>query len=97
MNFEKVQFVLTDIEGTTTSVDFVYKTLFPFFLKNMDQLKEMAEMKVVQDNFQEVRVLAQKEGKAIQSIDEIIQQLLEWSLEDKKITPLKQLQGVWWR
>jgi enolase-phosphatase E1 len=37
-----------------------------------------------------------EEGIELENIDDQIEQLLKWSLEDKKITPLKTLQGILW-
>lgn len=36
------------------------------------------------------------ENKKITSVDEIIETLLRWSIEDRKITPLKTVQGILW-
>lgn len=93
----KVKYVLTDIEGTTTSVSFVYETLFPYFNENIDKLKQLTYLNVVQDAFKQVVEIRQKEdGVILETIDAVINQLKEWSAEDKKITPLKTLQGVLW-
>lgn len=93
-----VQYILTDIEGTTTSVSFVYDVLFPYFRNNIQQLKKMVNEPEVQEAFEQTRQLAfENEGKSLESIDEIITQLESWSLADLKITPLKTLQGIVWK
>ena len=96
MQLENIRFILTDIEGTTTSVSFVYDVLFPYFRIHIQRLKELMDNPQVVEAFEQTIELAVKEGKIIQKTDEIIQQLLDWSLADKKITPLKTLQGVLW-
>jgi len=97
MHLENIRFILTDIEGTTTSVSFVYESLFPFFRTNIAKLKKMESDASVQAAFLDVVKLAADEGKNLNSTDEIIQQLEEWSRADKKITPLKELQGLLWK
>jgi enolase-phosphatase E1 len=97
MRFNQVKFVLTDIEGTTTSVRFVYEVLFPYFRENIQKLKEHTDHKEVQIAFkQTVNLALDLEGKKLNSVDEIIETLLRWSKEDRKLTPLKVLQGMVW-
>ncbi|MES2588658.1 MAG: acireductone synthase [Bacteroidota bacterium] len=92
-----IKFILTDIEGTTTSISFVTDILFPYFRKNIAKLKDMTENPEVFQAFEETIDLAKEiEGKELKQTDEIIETLLKWSLKDKKITPLKTLQGILW-
>ncbi len=96
MKLSGIDFILTDIEGTTTSVSFVYETLFPYFRENISKLKELQHLPEVKEAFEQVVKLAKEEGKNISGTAEIIEMLEAWSAEDKKITPLKTLQGVLW-
>lgn len=97
MKLNNIAFVLTDIEGTTTSVAFVYDKLFPYFREHISQLEAMQDVPEVAEAFRQTVLLAKEtEGKELNSVPEIIDQLLKWSLEDKKITPLKTLQGILW-
>lgn len=97
MKLNNIAFVLTDIEGTTTSVSFVYDKLFPYFREHISQLEAMQDVPEVAEAFRQTVLLAKEtEGKELNSVSEIIDQLLKWSLEDKKITPLKTLQGILW-
>lgn len=97
MNRQPVRFILTDIEGTTTSISFVADELFPYFRENIHLLKEMTELPEVQQAFSETVELAKSEdGQIISETDEILQTLHKWSVEDRKITPLKTLQGILW-
>ena len=98
MKFSNISAVLTDIEGTTSSVNFVYEVLFPYFRNNMDRLKEMTADPQVQAAFKKTVELARElEGKTLKSVDEILATLHRWSEEDRKITPLKTLQGILWQ
>jgi len=92
-----VHFVLTDIEGTTTSVSFVYDKLFPYFRENINELLELKELLTVQGAFELTKALAlEEDNELIETNEQIIAKLLAWSLEDRKITPLKTLQGILW-
>jgi len=91
-------FILTDIEGTTTSVSFVYDVLFPYFRENIQKVRTMTHLPEVQAIFKEtIRLSLETENKTIQTEDEVIDTLIRWSNEDKKITPLKDLQGILWK
>lgn len=96
MNQNTILFILTDIEGTTTSVSFVYDILFPYFRNNIQKLMDLQHLPEVQTAFEQTIELAEKEGKQLTTTENIIQQLLDWSLADKKITPLKTVQGILW-
>jgi enolase-phosphatase E1 len=92
-----VKYVLMDIEGTTTSVSFVYDVLFPYFQKNIHLLARLKNVKQVKRAFDEVKEIVQnEEGKTLNSEEEIIQVLLDWSKQDRKITALKTVQGILW-
>jgi enolase-phosphatase E1 len=92
-----IKYILSDIEGTTSSVSFVYEVLFPYFRSNISKLKELKDIPEVFQAFRNTAVLAREvENKELKSDEEIIDLLLKWSLEDKKITPLKTLQGILW-
>jgi enolase-phosphatase E1 len=91
------KFILTDIEGTTTSVSFVYEVLFPYFRENIHKTIELQHLKSVQDVFsQTIEWVKDTENRTISTPSEIIEVLNQWSQEDKKITPLKTLQGILW-
>lgn len=93
-----VRFVLMDIEGTTTSVSFVYEVLFPYFQKNIQRLEKVKNLKQVEQAFDQVKEIVKKEENIeLQSNQEIIDKVLTWSMEDRKVTPLKTLQGLLWQ
>jgi enolase-phosphatase E1 len=97
MTIKRPQFILTDIEGTTSSISFVAEELFPYFRENISDLLALKDRLVVKEAFDETVQLAKSEDGEILSTDEqIIDKLYKWSVEDRKITPLKTLQGVLW-
>lgn len=97
MIFKGVKYLLTDIEGTTTSVKFVYDVLFPYFRNHIGELKSLTGSDEVQKAFrQTVELAASLENKKLLSVDDIVNTLYRWSEEDRKITPLKTIQGILW-
>jgi enolase-phosphatase E1 len=92
---------LLDIEGTTSSVDFVYKTLFPFASANAEQyLRRHFGEPDLQSLLAELRREhgpegwnAQTEEAEIASAASYVKQLIA---QDRKVTPLKTLQGKVW-
>jgi enolase-phosphatase E1 len=85
--------ILTDIEGTTSSLSFVKDVLFPYARERMAEfIRQHAQEAAVRKELEEVRRLS---GKNL-SDPEVIEQLIRWIDEDKKITPLKSLQGMIW-
>lgn len=97
MVLNNIVFVLTDIEGTTSSISFVADELFPYFREHIAELIPLKEHPAVADAFAEtVRLAKDEDGEIISTDEEIIAKLTQWSIEDRKITPLKTLQGVLW-
>jgi enolase-phosphatase E1 len=89
-----IKAILTDIEGTTTSIDFVHKTLFPYARERMRRfLKAHGGEPAVRRELAEVSRLQGRELPA----DEAAATLEKWIDEDRKATPLKALQGMIWR
>src|SRR3989344_1798026 len=85
--------IVTDIEGTTSSLSFVKDVLFPYSQKHMAEFVRIhAQAPAVRRELDEVHRLS---GKNL-SEAEVIEQLIRWIQEDKKITPLKNLQGMIW-
>jgi enolase-phosphatase E1 len=82
--------VLTDIEGTTTPIAFVHRTLFPFARARLPAfLEQHAANGAVASIIREVRALAPGQPP--------LMTLLGWMDQDAKVTPLKELQGLIWR
>jgi enolase-phosphatase E1 len=88
-----IRAIVTDIEGTTTSISFVTEVLFPYARAHMAEfVRAHADDANVQALLGEVSTLSG------QSLDEgqAIDQLIRWMDEDRKIGPLKALQGLIW-
>jgi enolase-phosphatase E1 len=88
-----VRAVLTDIEGTTTSLAFVKEELFPYARQHLPAYvtSHTAEIGRIAT---EVSAVA---GADCLSTQQTIDTLLRWMDEDRKVTPLKRLQGMIWR
>lgn len=90
-----IRAVLTDIEGTTSSIDFVKDVLFPYARQHLPAFVEThADDSEVQGWLHEA---AKEAGIVEASRTEIIDLLIRWIDEDRKATPLKALQGMIWR
>jgi len=88
-----IRAILTDIEGTTSSLSFVKDVLFPYARARMGEfIHRHAKDPAVQRELDEVRRISGKKLTAA----EVIDQLTRWIDEDRKITPLKNLQGMIW-
>ncbi len=93
--FSHVQFVLMDVEGTTTDIDFVKRELFPFSareLKNYVTNCPPESKDLVKDCLSKVAQEIKNENQQA-----IIDQLLKWIREDVKHPALKTLQGLIWQ
>ena len=86
--------ILTDIEGTTSSISFVKEVLFPFARKALPGF--------VRDRGQEPEVRRWLDAVAVEhgsicNDDTIVETLQGWIDEDRKHTALKALQGMIWQ
>lgn len=88
--FTGIKAILTDIEGTTTDIDFVHKTLFPY------ARERMADFIHSHPNEPAVAEAAAALGVAADDLDAITKGLIGWIDQDKKETSLKALQGLIW-
>jgi len=89
-----IKAILTDIEGTTTSLSFVKEVLFPYARAHIaNYVREHAHVPEVAAQRQWVSA---EVGREL-SIEACITQLCQWIDEDKKITSLKALQGMVWQ
>jgi enolase-phosphatase E1 len=88
-----IKAIITDIEGTTSSLSFVKDSLFPYARAHLgDFLRENVENETVK------KLLADVNSEVGNELDleQAITQLIQWIDDDKKITPLKSLQGLIW-
>ncbi|MEH6394563.1 acireductone synthase [Pseudoalteromonas sp.] len=90
-----IKALLTDIEGTITRISFVKEVLFPYAAKQLPEfVKAQQTQSAVAEQITAVRAIIEQPNA---NIDVVINTLLEWIRDDKKITPLKQLQGLIWQ
>jgi enolase-phosphatase E1 len=88
-----VRAILTDIEGTTSSLAFVKDVLFPYARDALPAYVRAHELEL-----KDLRGdIAATVGKPNLTTQETIDTLLQWMDEDRKITPLKTLQGLLWK
>lgn len=86
-----VDAVVTDIEGTTSSIAFVKDVLFPFAETRLKAFvaAHAAEVAGILDEVRRIEGTALSDAAAAEV-------LLAWSKADRKIGPLKALQGMIW-
>ncbi len=96
-----IKAILLDIEGTTTPIDFVHKTLFPFakdriaayVTANFDRIRdELAQLKT--EHAKESSYPAEFDETSPRSVSDYLRFLID---DDRKSTPLKSLQGKIWQ
>lgn len=89
-----IRAIVTDIEGTTSSIDFVHQTLFPYAKRHIRRfLHAHAGNPHVRAQIEATGAL---EGRPLATIDDAADVLERWIAEDRKATPLKDLQGLIW-
>jgi len=88
-----IKAIVTDIEGTTSSLSFVKDVLFPYARIHLPDFVRRS-----QDDPQIKQLLADtcNEAGIKPDTENAISQLIQWIEQDKKITPLKALQGLIW-
>ena len=88
-----IRAILTDIEGTTSSLSFVKEVLFPYSRRRMAGFiaARGQEPAVARD----LAAAGALMGRPL-SAEEAVKQLIAWIDEDRKATPLKALQGMIW-
>ncbi len=90
---QEIKAIVTDIEGTTSSLSFVKEKLFPYAMAHLADY--------VWDNEKEIEGILNdvrdEENNPDLSVHEVIEVLLRYIDEDQKITPLKALQGMIWQ
>lgn len=84
--------ILTDIEGTTSAIDFVHRVLFPYSRERLPAfVRAHASEPEVRAALDAVRA---ESGAADDAA--AVETLLHWIDIDRKATPLKTLQGLIW-
>jgi enolase-phosphatase E1 len=89
-----IKAILTDIEGTTSAVSFVFDVLFPYAARHLpDFVRQHAAHADVAEQLDAVR---RETNEPNADVERVIDILLSWIAEDRKATPLKALQGMVW-
>ncbi len=88
-----IKAIVTDIEGTTSSISFVHEVLFPYAREHLAEFvrAHLDDPRVAE----QLREVSREMGQELDT-GQAIAQLLQWIAEDKKVTPLKLLQGMIW-
>ncbi|MCW3481670.1 acireductone synthase [Neisseriaceae bacterium JH1-16] len=90
---DNLRAVITDIEGTTTDIAFVRDVLFPYARARLAAFIDVqATDPVVLAALAETEAIA---GRPL-GVSGAISLLQQWLDEDRKLTPLKALQGLIW-
>jgi enolase-phosphatase E1 len=86
--------IVTDIEGTTSAISFVKDVLFPYADEHLDAyVREHRNEAVVAGALRDAAAAA---GEPNADDERILAHLHRWIAEDRKVTPLKTLQGLIW-
>ena len=87
--------IVTDIEGTTTSISFVVDVLFPYAKARLAEfLVQHQTDEAVAREIDATRKVADEADASLQRVTDILH---NWIDQDVKATPLKSLQGMIWR
>lgn len=86
---------LLDIEGTTTPIAFVKNVLFPYARVRMAAF--VIEHAHEPDVAAQIAAVAEAIGASRPDPTAAVHTLLQWSDENRKVQPLKTLQGMIWR
>jgi len=90
-----IRAIVVDTAGTTTDLNFIQDTLFPYSAKVLADFLNENQSNVLVDNcICDVRDIALEPDASLDRVVEILQQ---WITEDRKATPLKTLQGLIWK
>lgn len=89
--------ILTDIEGTTTAIDFVHRVLFPYAHSHLEAyIARHADDPIVQVLVNDAACTVEEETGQRPEQQEVVRYLLQWIEADRKHTALKTLQGMIW-
>ncbi|HVW70355.1 MAG TPA: acireductone synthase [Steroidobacteraceae bacterium] len=93
IELQGIRAAVTDIEGTTSSLAFVKDVLFPYARRALPDYVR-THWPELADRVAEIEHLTGREKLQPRDTIDI---LLRWMDEDRKVTPLKTLQGLIWR
>jgi len=88
-----IKAVLIDIEGTVSPISFVKEVLFPYSKERIEEfIKKNLDNPDIKRIIQDIKNI---EGRDL-TLEEVVNTLIRWIDQDKKITPLKEIQGYIW-
>lgn len=100
----RVKVILLDIEGTTTPIDFVYQVLFPYARQHVqsylaqhwdDAQSDLAQLQIEHANDAQQGLQPPPfDSSQLASVVTYLHWLMD---QDRKVTPLKSLQGKVWQ
>ena len=98
---QRLKTILLDIEGTTTPIDFVHDTLFPFAQQRVGKFVEI-HFAALHDEINDLVAESAGDGSYTIPVDPTepgsVSSYLEHLIdEDRKSTPLKSIQGKIWK
>lgn len=92
-----MKYIITDVEGTTTSISFVHETLFPFAKKRLCSfLSENADKDYVRQALDQTIQTVKEENNVLIDDQKATETLMSWIESDRKHPALKSLQGYIW-
>ncbi|MGI2171002.1 acireductone synthase [Shewanella sp. MF05960] len=90
-----IRAIIVDTAGTTTDLNFIQDVLFPYSRTAMAEFLEQNQHNVLVDCcISDIKDIALEQDASLARVTEILQQ---WIDEDRKVTPLKTLQGLIWK
>ena len=90
-----IKAIITDIEGTTSSISFVKEVLFPYAAQAFPGF--LAAQWDDQAVREQVRAAEAESGQTLETPEQASALFQQWISEDRKATPLKSLQGMIWK
>lgn len=91
----EIRAIVTDIEGTTSSIAFVKDVLFPYAREHLRGFVEARRHDPAVQRW--LAATADEAGIDPANTRRVVETLLHWIDEDRKATPLKALQGMIWK
>jgi enolase-phosphatase E1 len=87
--------IVLDIEGTTTPITFVRDVLFPYARERIPEVLRARHSEPLIATL--IAEAAELSGAVAVDVQEAIRLFLTWSDADRKLSPLKALQGIVWK
>jgi len=92
-----MKFILTDIEGTTTSISFVHEVLFPYSYQHLHDFLNKLLPQEFQEYIEGQKKILENDLKTTLTMEQFEEKLKEFIRNDVKNPVLKNIQGAIWR